>query len=147
MKHRHLLAWVLIAVWLCGATWVQAGRKDEPDVVVVQHILVGFKKTVPGKKLERNKRDAKALAEELLQRARDGEDFDALVKEYTDDSYPGIYRLTNKDAPLMDKSHTRDDVAVYFGDVSFRIAVGEVGLAKYHAGNCPYGYHIIKRLE
>jgi len=25
--------------------------------------------------------------------------------------------------------------------------VGEVGLAKFHPGNSPYGWHVIKRLE
>ena len=34
-----------------------------------------------------------------------------------------------------------------FGDVAFELEVGEVGLAKYHAGNSPYGWHVILRLE
>ena len=147
MKARHLVAWILIAVWLFGGTLAIAKRKDEPDVVIVQHILIGYKKTVPGKKLDRTKKEAQALAEELLQRARAGEDFDALVKEYTNDQYPGIYRLTNRDAPLMEQSRSRDQMVVNFGDVSFELEVGEVGLAKYHPGNSPYGWHVIKRLE
>jgi foldase protein PrsA len=147
MKQRHLLVWIVIVVWLFGGTLLEAKRKDEPDVVVVQHILIGFKKTVRGKKLDRSKNEASELAQELLERAQAGEDFDAMVKEYTDDRYPGIYRLTNKGVATMEQSMSRDQVAFYFGDVSFRLAVGEVGLAKYHAGNCPFGYHIIKRLE
>jgi hypothetical protein len=147
MKKRHLLTWILIVVWICGGTLIEAKRKDEPDVVVVQHILIGFKKTVRGKKLDRSKRDAAELAQELLERAQAGEDFDAMVKEYTDDRYPGVYRVTNRGAPLMEKSFSRDQVAVCFGDVAFRIAIGEVDLGKYHAGNCPMGYHVIKRLE
>jgi len=147
MKARQLLTWVLLAVLLGSVTGLQAKRKDEPDVVVVQHILIGFKKSVAGKELERTKKEAAALAEELLQRAQAGEEFDALVKEYTDDQYPGVYRLTNFDAPLMQDSHERKSMAANFGAVAFELEVGEVGLAKFHPGNSPYGWHVIKRLE
>jgi len=147
MKARYLLIWILLVVWVASVAAPQANRKDEPDVVVVQHILIGFKKTVSGKTLDRTKKQAQALAEELLARARSGEDFDALVKEYTDDQYPGIYRLTNRDVPLMEHSHERGQMVPSFGDVSFELGVGEVGLAKYHPGNSPYGWHVIKRLE
>jgi foldase protein PrsA len=147
MKARHLLTWVLLAVWIGSVPTLQAKRKDEPDSVVVQHILVSFKNKVRGKELDRTKKEAQALAEELLDRAQAGEEFDALVKEYTDDQYPGIYRLTNRGAPLMQNSHERKSMAVYFGDVSFGLEIGEVGLAKYHPGNSPYGWHVIKRLE
>lgn len=147
MKARHLITWVLLAVWISSVATLQAKKKDEPDSVVVQHILVSFKNKVRGKELDRTKKEAQALAEELLARAQAGEEFDALVKEYTDDQHPGIYRLTNRGAPLMQNSHERKSMAVYFGDVSFRLEVDEVGLAKYHPGNSPYGWHVIKRLE
>jgi foldase protein PrsA len=147
MKARYLLSWILLAGLIGSVTGAQAKRKDEPDVVVVQHILIGFKKSVRGKELERTKKEAAALAEQLLERARAGEDFDAMVKEYTDDQYPGVYRLTNFDAPLMQNSHERKSMVANFGAVAFELEVGEVGLAKYHPGNSPFGWHIIKRLE
>ena len=84
---------------------------------------------------------------ELLERAQAGEDFDALVKEYTDDRHPGIYKLTNDGAPLMSNARSRDQMVPNFGRVAFQLEVGEVGLAKYHPGNSPYGWHVIKRLE
>ena len=34
-----------------------------------------------------------------------------------------------------------------FADVSFGLAVGQVGMASYDASTCPFGWHIIKRLE
>jgi parvulin-like peptidyl-prolyl isomerase len=147
MKARHLLIWILLAVWIAGAPGLQAKKKDEPDVVAVQHILIGFKKSIRGKELERTKKEAQALAEELLDRARAGEEFDALVKEYTDERYPGIYRLTNFDAPLMQGAHERKGMVANFGQVAFSLEVGEVGLAKFHPANSPYGWHVIKRLE
>jgi len=147
MKARHLISWILLVVWIGGIPALQAGRKDEPDTVVVQHILIGFKKSVPGKKLERTKKEAQVLAEQLLERALAGEDFDAMVQEYTDDQYPGIYRLTNRDAPLLQDARKRSEMVANFGAVSFQLEVGEVGLAKFHGGNSPYGWHVIKRLE
>jgi peptidyl-prolyl cis-trans isomerase D len=129
-----------------GATDVFA---REPDVIVVQHILIGFKKTVPDKPQERTKREARALADELVERAEAGEDFDALVKEYTNDNYPGVYKLTNtyNDAPILPDARRRDEMVSAFGDVAFRLEVGEIGVAKYNAISSPFGWHIIKRLE
>jgi parvulin-like peptidyl-prolyl isomerase len=34
-----------------------------------------------------------------------------------------------------------------FGDVSFALPVGGVGVATYDAVASPYGWHVIKRLE
>jgi foldase protein PrsA len=127
----------------------QVATAKEPEVIVVQHILIGFKKTIPNKQLERTKREAKEFAEELLRRAEEGEDFDALVKEHTNDQYPGIYKMTNTytDAPDLPDAVRRDQMVPAFGDVAFRLEVGEVGLAKHNSAISPYGYHIIKRLE
>ena len=119
----------------------------EPDYVTVQHILIAFSGTIPGKDITRSVDEARVLAEELFERAKSGEDFDALVKEYTDDRYPGTYRLTNFDAPLMQGAHERKGMVANFGQVAFSLEVGEVGLAKFHPANSPYGWHVIKRLE
>lgn len=147
MRKTDLLVWVPILLLTLAVPHPAASNSDEPDVVVVQHILIGFKKSVPNKKLDRTKKEAGALAMELLERAQAGEDFDALVREFTDDSHPGIYKLTNRGAPLMAASRARDDMVPNFGRVAFSLEVGETGLAKYHPGNSPYGWHVIKRLE
>jgi len=142
------IALTLPGLLLAAAVPATAGN-DEPDVVVVQHILIGFKKTVRGKEIDRTKKEARTLAEELLERSKslDDNEFDALVEEYTDDRYPGIYRLTNRGVPLQSKSYTRDDMVGNFGRVAFRLEVGEVGMATYHPGNSPFGWHIIRRIE
>jgi foldase protein PrsA len=147
MKKQHLLLSVPILILALALPLPAESKGDEPDVVVVQHILIGFKKSVPNKKLDRSKKEAQALALELLERAREGEDFDALVKEYTNDRHPGIYKLTNKGAPLMSGARSREDMAPNFGRIAFSLEVGSIGLAKYHPGNSPYGWHVIKRLE
>lgn len=122
-------------------------KEAEPNRVVVQHFLIGFEKSIKTKKIERSKKEARDLAEELYQRALDGEDFDVLVKDYTDDKYPGIMSLTNKGAPMRGDSQTRADVVFGFGDLSFSLEVGEIGIVPYGFSASPYGWHIIKRLE
>lgn len=124
-----------------------AKKAAEPDVVVVQHILIGIKGKVRGKDVTRSKKDAQVLAEKLYQRALDGEEFDALVEEFTDDKVPGIMRLTNKGAATRADSYERGQLALGFGDTSFRLEVGEIELVKYSYTSSPFGYHIIKRLE
>ena len=137
-----------VVVACCLLAALPAGaRKGEPDQVVVQHILIGFKRSVPNKTIERSRKEARALAESLFDRAVAGEDFDALVKEYTDDQYPGKMLLTNKGVNPVRGGRTRDQVVAKFGDLSFRLEVGEVGLASHHAALSQYGWHVIKRLE
>src|SRR5512137_1517037 len=53
------------------------------DVITVQHVLIGFQGSVPGKPITRTREEAKALADELFQKAKAGADFDAMVKQYT----------------------------------------------------------------
>ena len=123
--------------------------QQEPDNVVVQHILVGFKGSVPGKPIARVQEDAQRLAEELLARAQTGENFEVLVQQYTDDSPPGIYRMANFGQPggLDQATFPRAQMARSFGDVSFSLDVGEVGMATYDPQKSQFGWHIIKRIE
>ena len=58
----------------------------EPDEIAIQHCLVSFKETPV--EADRSKDDAQALAAQILERARGGEDFNALVREFSDDPSP-----------------------------------------------------------
>lgn len=126
-------------------------QKQEPEVVTVQHILIGFQGSVPGKNITRTMEDAKTLAEEILAEARsDPQTFPDLVREHTDDSFPGVYTMTNfgvEAAPEGRQAYKRDGMVAAFGDVGFPLEVGEIGLAEYDPQKSPYGYHIIKRIE
>ena len=152
MRPRPLLVvlvfLVLVGLATAGQTEKQKKKKrnKNPDVVTVQHVLISFKGKT-SKPVERSKKQAEKLAWEIFDRAEAGEDFDALVKEYTNDSYPGIYKMTNRGAARLAGHSLRDDMAVNFGDISFRLAPGEIGMARYHAELSPFGWHIIKRLE
>ena len=137
---------ILLAL-CCFLVAVFPTQAKEPDKITVQHILIGFKNRIPNKPQERSKAEAKALALEILQRAQDGEDFDALVEEYTNDTVPGIMLVTNRKAPQVAGGRKRSDLVPKFGDVAFRLEVGEVGMANFNTAVCPYGWHVIKRLE
>lgn len=121
----------------------------EPDYITVQHILIAFAGTVPGKEITRTQGEAEVLANSLFERAQGGEDFDLLVKQFTDDAAPGIYKMANRgvQADPDQQIYPRDGMVPAFGDVGFPLQVGEIGMAPYDPKTSPYGWHIIKRLE
>jgi len=121
----------------------------EPDRVAVQHILIAFKGSIPEEKVKRTPDEAQALAEQILERIKKGDNFDAMVKQYTDDEYPGIYKMTNFgiDPDKAKKEYSRSGMVKSFGDVSFGLSVNGIGLAVYDPRTSKYGWHIIKRLE
>ena len=132
-----------------GGSAKSAGGSAEPDRVTVQHILIGFTGSIPGKQITRSRGEAQQLAEEVLKRAQDGEAFDALVRENTDDSAPGIYKMANRGVPPdpTQKRFARDSMVAAFGDVGFPLDVGQIGMAAYDPRKSPFGWHIIKRIE
>lgn len=119
-----------------------------PEHVVVQHVLIGFEGSVPGKPVTRSQAEAEALANEILAKAQAGEDFGNLVKEHTDDQYPGFYFLANTGIEPMDASEfRREQMVKAFGDVAFELRVGDVGMASFSETDSPFGWHVIKRVE
>jgi len=147
---------LLLAGLVFGRT---AGQTDpsvkpagEPDRVTVQHILIAFKGSIPDEKVTRSQAEAKALAEQLFERAKKGEDFKTLVQKYTDDRYPGIYKMANfglepVQSPPSRREYARAKMVKGFGDVGFKLKAGEVGLAVYDPAASKYGWHIIKRID
>jgi len=119
----------------------------EPDRIVVQHVLISFGGA--GTKATRTKAEAEALATALLDRARKGEDFDAMVKQYSDDSGSGTYAMANFDAPPGGPAdeHLRSRMITAFGNVGFKLEIGGFGLTPFSPRESPYGWHLIKRLK
>ena len=152
MRRTSWMAVAIVALLICGMAPTEAGKKkkqkrEEPRRVTVQHILVSFKGSNSQKKVTRSKKRADQLAYELMERAEKGEDFDALVKEYTDDSHPGIYVMRNRGFGSPPGGVNRDGMVAEFGDIAFELEVGAMGIARYSVGGSPYGFHVIKRLE
>lgn len=77
--------------------------------------------------------EQKKLADELLARAQGGEDFDAMVAEYSED--PGS--ATNPDGYYF----TAGQMVPEFEDTTRSLGMNEIGMCE-----STYGYHIIKRL-
>jgi hypothetical protein len=140
------LGLLAVAIWMTGCGG-QAKSEPEPERVVVQHLLVSFAGRLPGKAVTRSQSEAEGFARELLDRARRGEDFGALVEQYTDDRHPGVYTLVNRSRSQAAGEYGREQLVAGFGDVAFRLQVGEVGLCEFDPSRSPYGYHLIKRIE
>jgi parvulin-like peptidyl-prolyl isomerase len=122
-----------------AAIAVLMATPEQPDESIeIQHVLIAFKGAPRMTRVTRSKEEAKALAESVFAEAIGGGDFDALVKQHTDDSAPGIYPMTKAGRARMVKG---------FGDVGFRLKVGEIGVSPWDAAASPYGWHIIKRLK
>ncbi len=75
----------------------------EPLKVVVQHVLISFD-GAPRSRSKRTKEEADAVARDVLERAKGGEDFSELVRSRSDDAIepgielPGAVRLLNHGA-------------------------------------------------
>lgn len=124
-------------------------QRDDKDVdtIEVQHLLVAHKDAgVPG--VTRSLEEAEQLAAELYAKVGEGADFDALVKEHTDDAHPGIYGMTMSGPGDRDANiYPRGGMVAAFGDVGWKLDVGEVGVAPFDRDTSPYGWHIIKRTK
>ena len=155
----HVAASIMILVVAgCGGTqslYQENVLTDsgEPAYVTVQHCLISFRDIEQTGAL-RSLEEAEQLAGEILERARQGEDFGNIVRRHTDDSYPGIYQMANHGFDFDTSSvvpskqiYSRDGMAQDFGNVSFALDVGEIGMAAYDERLSPYGWHIIKRLK
>jgi hypothetical protein len=56
-------------------------------------------------------------------------------------------KLAEINAEYGEGGMKRGNMAAAFGDVGFKLKVGEVGLAEPDAQKSPFGFHIIKRLK
>jgi parvulin-like peptidyl-prolyl isomerase len=145
----------LCSVWLAGQTATAPTEKPagEPDRIQVQHLLISFQGSAgPVPNVTRTQAEAQALVNEIMAKLKAGEEFKALIKKYSDDKYPGIYRMSNFGVtpvtePPSKKEYPRAKMVKSFGDVGFKLKVGEVGLAVYDPKDSKFGWHIIKRLE
>jgi parvulin-like peptidyl-prolyl isomerase len=139
--------WPVVAVVLVSAAglYLAFGPRPEPARVKVQHILISF--AGAGTTATRTKAAAEQLAGETLSRARDGEDFDKLMKALSDDTAGGTYAMSNTGKTPQGEEFSRDSMVKSFGDLGFKLRVGGIGLAPHHPKDSPYGWHIIKRLE
>ena len=131
-------------------TWkARDPRPHEGRNVALHGLLIGFQGSIPGKTITRTKAEAEKLAQEVLGKARNGENMDALVQQYTDDQFPGVYDLSNTGV-TPDKSkgeYGRGEMVKGCSDTAFGLSVGNVGISNPDPSSSPFGWHLIKRLR
>jgi peptidyl-prolyl cis-trans isomerase NIMA-interacting 1 len=104
------------------------------EEIAAQHVLIMFKGVKNSKGVTRSKADAKKLAEEVRDKARKGDDFSALVTQYSEDS------VTKEGLGSLGK-FKRPEMVKEFSDAAFALAVGGVS----DPVETGFGYHVIKR--
>lgn len=134
-----------------------------PDYVMAKHILLGTtgadyeSKEIPegatdeeieainaeNEKLaqeatDKLKEEKKALAEDILEKIKNGEDFDKLIEEYNED--PG--EMQNEDGSYDGYLFTHGEMVQEFEDAAFALEIDAVS----DIVETTYGYHILKRV-
>ena len=110
---------------------------SEPTEISARHLLVSYKdalRAAPG--IGRSKAEARARAEEAQKRAVAGEDFKALVKQYSDE--PGA---ADRGGDLG--KFDRQSMVPAFANAAFALKVGEVS----QVVETQFGFHVILRTE
>jgi len=110
---------------------------SQPAEISARHLLVAYKgglRASPG--IGRSKAEALARAEEAHKRALAGDDFVALVKEYSDE--PGAGERGG-DLGKFD----RQSMVPAFANAAFALKVGEISAVV----ETQFGFHVIKRTE
>lgn len=110
----------------------------EPELVTVQNILISFSGRVAG--ATRTEEEAKTLASDLLARALEGEDFEAMVRKYSDnppdESNPGTYRLTNTGCVDFENERRQFEFGKAFvqirNSLEAQVRAGEMTMAEFH---------------
>ncbi len=111
-------------------------RFEEPEMVRVSHILLATMDQATRQPLPTERREAKRKQiDDLLKRAKDGEDFAKLAKEYSED--PGSKERDGE------YNFTRGQMVPEFEAAAFSLGVGQIS----EVVTTQFGYHIIKLLE
>jgi len=108
---------------------------EQPELVRAAHILIGTKDKDGSEMSDAKKKDQRKLAEDILKRAKAGEDFGKLAKDYSDD--PG-----SKDKG-GEYTFPRGQMVPDFEAKAFSQEPGQIS----DLVPTQFGYHIIKTLE
>jgi len=111
-------------------------REPVSNTAQIKHILVGWKGTDQDPRADkRTKAEAEGVVKGLLAQIKSGADFDALMKQYSED--PGSASLAKAYTVSPDAS-----LVIEFKQLGLRLQLNEVGVVESE-----YGFHIMKRIE
>jgi len=112
-------------------------QRNEPDKIIVKHVLVKFAGAKNASKdITRTRGDACLRALDARRELQNGEPFADVVAHYSDEA--GAASREGSVGPI-----TRKDVAAPFADAAFELRPNEVS----HVVETEFGYHIIMRTE
>jgi hypothetical protein len=120
----------------------------EPDRIAVQHILISFKEAPGSSPRPPDQAEAKAWPRAFPGPRRRG--LRALVKTYTDDSHPGIYRMSNFGVEPVTAARQANSRGPAWSPSSATSASSSGRRdrdGRHDPATSKYGWHIIKRLE
>jgi len=114
-------------------------REPLANSAMVKHILIGWNDGSDTPKDERakkrSKKDAEDLVKSLMTQLKGGADFDAMMKQYSED--PGSAGSARAYSVAPDAQ-----LVIEFKQLGLRLKLGEVGVVQ-----SDYGFHIMKRTE
>lgn len=114
-----------------------ATTENLPAEISASHLLVQYAGSQGAKAtVVRSKAEARARAETALKRAKSGEDFGILVKEFSDE--PGAAERAGALGRFPHHAMVKP-----FADAAFRLNVGEIS----DVVESPFGFHVILRTE
>lgn len=121
---------------LIGTTDVEYDAKEIPEDATDEEIE---KINAENEKLkEEATKEKRAIAEEVLEKAKNGDDFDELITEYNED--PG--EIPDDDGKYEGYFFTTGEMVQEFEDAAFALGENEIS----DIVETDYGYHIIKRV-
>jgi len=115
-------------------------REPISDTAQIKHILIGWNMTGNDGRQDkraaaRTKKDAQDLVRNLMGQIKNGADFDALMKQYSED--PGSASTARAYTVSPDAQ-----LVIEFKELGLRLKINEVGVVQSE-----YGFHIMKRVE
>jgi parvulin-like peptidyl-prolyl isomerase len=113
-------------------------REPLANTAQVKHILIGWNDGSEAKDpraAKRTKKEAEDQVRALMTQLKAGADFDALMKQWSED--PGSAGSARAYAVAPDAQ-----LVIEFKQLGLRLRVGEVGVVQ-----SDYGFHIMKRVE
>jgi peptidyl-prolyl cis-trans isomerase C len=111
------------------------GKFEKPEQVRASHVLLSIKDATGGDLPEDKKKEKRAVAEDVLKRAKSGEDFAKLAKEYSED--PGSKEKGGE------YTFGRGAMVPEFESAAFSLKTNQVS----DIVTTQFGYHIIKLSE
>ena len=115
----------------------RSSNEEDPKRISARHVLIQWMGSDrAGKSVLRTKEQALVLAQEVLKRARAGEDLGRLANEYSDEPNAGA-----RGGSLG--RFSKGQMVPAFEAVAFKLKIGEIS----DIVETPFGYHIIQRTE